>query len=202
MDFTSACLFAGSRSTRAAQLRSPTAIGMRWARDQRERRQLGQHPFDRVGGQLVRIGLLRVSDVHDRQGEAAASLHIITSPADSFATVKELAVFAFDDSASAFPLNPKVILAFELGDGEADGSREQRDVSRAWRSSDFELSTKSHARGRSEDGPQRRSLLRGTDGQQHVRLLRCQRAAQRAGDCRERRIARGARRRRLLQPGR
>ena len=45
-----------------------------------------------------------------------------TSPADSFATVKELAgVFAFDDSASGFPLNPKVILAFELGDGEADG---------------------------------------------------------------------------------
>src|SRR3954469_22395718 len=45
-----------------------------------------------------------------------------TSPADSFATVKELAgVFAFDDSASHLPLNPKVILAFELGDGEADG---------------------------------------------------------------------------------
>lgn len=45
-----------------------------------------------------------------------------TSPADSFATVKELAgVVAFDDSASAFPLSPKVVLAFELGDGEADG---------------------------------------------------------------------------------
>ncbi len=45
-----------------------------------------------------------------------------TSPADSFATVKELAgVLAFDDSASPFPLSPKVVLAFELGAGEADG---------------------------------------------------------------------------------
>ncbi len=45
-----------------------------------------------------------------------------TSPSDSFATVKELAgVLAVDDSASAFPLSPKVVLAFELGDGEADG---------------------------------------------------------------------------------
>jgi hypothetical protein len=45
-----------------------------------------------------------------------------TSPADSFATVKELAgVVAFDDSNSPFPLSPKVILAFELGSGEADG---------------------------------------------------------------------------------
>jgi len=45
-----------------------------------------------------------------------------TSPADSFATVKELAgVVAFDDSASKFPLSPKIVLAFELGDGEADG---------------------------------------------------------------------------------
>jgi hypothetical protein len=45
-----------------------------------------------------------------------------TSPADSFATVKELAgVVAFDDSASPFPLSPKVVVAFELGDGEADG---------------------------------------------------------------------------------
>jgi len=45
-----------------------------------------------------------------------------TSPADSFATVKELAgVVAFDDSKSKFPLSPKVILAFELGSGEADG---------------------------------------------------------------------------------
>jgi hypothetical protein len=45
-----------------------------------------------------------------------------TSPADSFATVKELAgVVAFDDSKSPFPLSPKVVLAFELGSGEADG---------------------------------------------------------------------------------
>jgi Bacterial protein of unknown function (Gcw_chp) len=45
-----------------------------------------------------------------------------TSPADSFATVKELAgVFAIDDSASAFPLSPKAVLAFELSDAQADG---------------------------------------------------------------------------------
>jgi hypothetical protein len=44
-----------------------------------------------------------------------------TSPADRFVTVQELAgVVVFDDSASSFPLTPKVILAFEL-DGQADG---------------------------------------------------------------------------------
>jgi hypothetical protein len=49
-----------------------------------------------------------------------------TSPADSFATVKELAgVVAFDDSASPFPLSPKVILAFELGSGSADGGADK-----------------------------------------------------------------------------
>ena len=45
-----------------------------------------------------------------------------TSPADSFATVHELAgVVAVDDSASSFPVSPKAVLAFELGDGQADG---------------------------------------------------------------------------------
>ena len=44
-----------------------------------------------------------------------------TSPNDAFNSVQELAaVFAYDDSAGAFSLNPKVILAFEL-DGQADG---------------------------------------------------------------------------------
>jgi len=44
-----------------------------------------------------------------------------TSPNDAFNTVHELAaILAFDDSGSALPLNPKVILAFEL-DGQADG---------------------------------------------------------------------------------
>ena len=44
-----------------------------------------------------------------------------TSPADSFATVKELAgTLAIDDSKSPFPLSPKIVLAFELGDGQAD----------------------------------------------------------------------------------
>jgi hypothetical protein len=49
-----------------------------------------------------------------------------TSPADSFATVKELAgVFAVDDSATPFPLSPKIVLAFELGDGQADGGEDK-----------------------------------------------------------------------------
>ena len=49
-----------------------------------------------------------------------------TSPADSFSTVHELAgVFAVDDSASAFPLAPKVVLAFELSDASADGGAEK-----------------------------------------------------------------------------
>ncbi len=44
-----------------------------------------------------------------------------TSPADSFATVKELAgVIAVDDSKSPFPLSPKAVIAFELGKGQAD----------------------------------------------------------------------------------
>jgi hypothetical protein len=44
-----------------------------------------------------------------------------TSPADRFSTVQELAgTLVVDDSKSPFPLSPKVILAFELGDGEAD----------------------------------------------------------------------------------
>jgi hypothetical protein len=49
-----------------------------------------------------------------------------TSPADSFSTVHELAgVVAVDDSASAFPLSPKAVLAFELSDGQADGGSEK-----------------------------------------------------------------------------
>jgi hypothetical protein len=44
-----------------------------------------------------------------------------TSPADSFATVQELAgTLAVDDSKSPFPLSPKIVLAFELGNGQAD----------------------------------------------------------------------------------
>lgn len=48
-----------------------------------------------------------------------------TSPNDVFRTVHELAgVLAYDDSASAFPLNPKAIVAYEL-DGQADGGDNQ-----------------------------------------------------------------------------
>ncbi len=45
-----------------------------------------------------------------------------TSPADRFATVNELAgTLVVDDSKSPFPLAPKIVLAFELTDGQADG---------------------------------------------------------------------------------
>jgi hypothetical protein len=45
-----------------------------------------------------------------------------TSPADNFSTVHELAgVLAFDDSASPIPFSPRVLLAFELSDAQADG---------------------------------------------------------------------------------
>jgi len=48
-----------------------------------------------------------------------------TSPNDAFRSVHELAaVLAYDDSASPFPLSPKVTLAFEL-DGQADGGAKQ-----------------------------------------------------------------------------
>jgi hypothetical protein len=45
-----------------------------------------------------------------------------TSPNDVFKTVNELAgVVSYDDSAKKVPLSPKVILGFELTDGQADG---------------------------------------------------------------------------------
>jgi uncharacterized protein Gcw-chp len=45
-----------------------------------------------------------------------------TSPSDSFSTVKELAgVLSIDDSSSPVPFSPRVMLAFELSDGQADG---------------------------------------------------------------------------------
>jgi hypothetical protein len=45
-----------------------------------------------------------------------------TSPKDYFKTVNELAgVLAYDDSAHTVPFSPKIILAQELTDGQADG---------------------------------------------------------------------------------
>jgi hypothetical protein len=45
-----------------------------------------------------------------------------TSPANAYNTVSELAgVLAYDDSASAVPISPKVVVAFELSDAQADG---------------------------------------------------------------------------------
>jgi hypothetical protein len=49
-----------------------------------------------------------------------------TSPADTFSTVHEIAgILGVDDSASPFPLSPKVVLAFELSDAQADGGAQQ-----------------------------------------------------------------------------
>ena len=46
----------------------------------------------------------------------------VHQPCRQLHTVHELAgVVAFDDSASAFPVSPKAVLAFELSDGQADG---------------------------------------------------------------------------------
>ena len=105
-----------------------------------------------------------------------------TSPADSFATVKELAgVFAFDDSTSAFPLNPKVVLAFELGDGEADGGTNKGTYLELGVRPSVKLAPKATLAVGAKTGLSVEPLLRGTDGQQHVRLLRYQRAAERAG---------------------
>jgi hypothetical protein len=45
-----------------------------------------------------------------------------TSPNDRFATVNELAgVLAINDSARKVPFSPKIVLGFELTDGQADG---------------------------------------------------------------------------------
>ena len=52
----------------------------------------------------------------------SATYTAYTSPNDSFGTVHELAFSgAYDDSASAFSLAPSALLAFELGDNDADG---------------------------------------------------------------------------------
>jgi hypothetical protein len=124
MDFTSAYLFRGIPQHSGGTIAQPYAdLGIA----------LGNGISANVGGwnsihSTASAGNWYESDYYGSVTFTAGKLKpgvlytSYTSPADSFATVKELAgVVAFDDSASAFPLSPKVVLAFELGDGEADG---------------------------------------------------------------------------------
>ena len=123
VDFTSAYMFRGIRQHSGGTIAQPYAdLGI----------SLGNGITANVGGwdsihSTAPAGNWYESDYYGSVTFTAGKLKpgllytSYTSPADSFATVKELAgVLAFDDSANPFPLSPKVILAFELGDGQAD----------------------------------------------------------------------------------
>jgi hypothetical protein len=124
VDFTSAYLFRGIRQHSGGTIAQPSYdLGIA----------LGHGVSANVGGwnsvhSTAAAGNWYESDVYGAVTFTAGKLKpgllytSYTSPADSFATVQELAgVLAFDDSANPFPLSPKIVLAFELGDGEADG---------------------------------------------------------------------------------
>jgi hypothetical protein len=124
VDFTSAYLFRGIRQHSGGTIAQPYYdLGIA----------LGHGVSANVGGwnsvhSTAAAGNWYESDVYGSVTFTAGKLKpgllytSYTSPADSFATVQELAgVLAFDDSANPFPLSPKIVLAFELGDGEADG---------------------------------------------------------------------------------
>jgi hypothetical protein len=124
VDFTSAYLFRGIRQHSGGTIAQPYYdLGIA----------LGHGVSANVGGwnsvhSTAPAGNWYESDVYGSVTFTAGKLKpgllytSYTSPADSFATVQELAgVLAVDDSANPFPLSPKIVLAFELGDGEADG---------------------------------------------------------------------------------
>jgi hypothetical protein len=124
VDFTSAYLFRGIRQHSGGTIAQPFYdLGIA----------LGHGVSANVGGwnsvhSTAAAGNWYESDVYGSVTFTAGKLKpgllytSYTSPADSFATVQELAgVLAVDDSANPFPLSPKIVLAFELGDGEADG---------------------------------------------------------------------------------
>ena len=128
MDFTSAYLFRGIRQHSGGTIAQPYAdLGIA----------LGRGVSANVGGwnsvhSTAPAGNWYESDYYGSVTFTAGRLKpgllytSYTSPADSFATVKELAgVLAFDDSANPFPLSPKVVLAFELGSGSADGGADK-----------------------------------------------------------------------------
>ena len=124
VDFTSAYLFRGIRQHSGGTIAQPYYdLGIA----------LGHGVSANVGGwnsvhSTAPAGNWYESDVYGSVTFTAGKLKpgllytSYTSPADSFATVQELAgVLAVDDSSNPFPLSPKIVLAFELGDGEADG---------------------------------------------------------------------------------
>lgn len=128
IDFTSAYFFRGIRQHSGGTIMQPYAdLGIA----------LGRGVSANVGGwdsvhSTAAAGNWYESDYYGSMTFTAGKLKpgvlytSYTSPADSFATVKELAgVLAVDDSASAFPLSPKAVVAFELGDGQADGGSEK-----------------------------------------------------------------------------
>jgi hypothetical protein len=128
VDFTSAYLFRGIRQHSGGTIAQPYAdLGIA----------LGQGVSANVGGwnsvhSTAPAGNWYESDYYGSVTFTAGKLKpgllytSYTSPADSFATVKELAgVLAVDDSANPFPLSPKIVLAFELGSGSADGGADK-----------------------------------------------------------------------------
>ena len=123
-DFTSAYLFRGIHQHSSGVIAQPTfdlgvAVGKgislnvgNWDSVHSTAPNRNWYESDYYGSVTFTVGKLK----------PAALYTSYTSPADTFATVKELAgVLAVDDSASPFPLSPKAVVAFELGEGQADG---------------------------------------------------------------------------------
>jgi Bacterial protein of unknown function (Gcw_chp) len=123
LDFTSAYLFRGIRQHSGGTIAQPAFdVGVALGRGI----SLNVGNWDSVHS-TAPAGTWYESDYYGSLTFTAGKLKPVllytsyTSPADSFATVKELAgVVAFDDSGSAFPLLPKAVIAFELGEGQAD----------------------------------------------------------------------------------
>ena len=128
-----------------------------------------------------------------------------TSPNDAFGTVDELAgVLAYDDSGSAFPLNPKATLAFELK-GQADGGGGLEDGGNKGTYFEFGLRpvvpVSAHPkypvpRHPRPVRPEPQGLLPGRGRRPQVRLLRSRRHPQRAARVHEPREHLGPARRR------
>jgi hypothetical protein len=123
LDFTSAYMFRGIRQHSGGTIAQPTfdlgvALGKRvsmnvgnWDSVHSTAPTGNWYESDYYGSVTLTAGKLKPGALYTSY----------TSPADSFATVKELAgVLAVDDSKSPFPFSPKAIVAFELGDGQAD----------------------------------------------------------------------------------
>lgn len=123
LDFTSAYMFRGIRQHSGGTIMQPfvdfgvalghgiTANGGNWDSVHSTAPAGNWYESDYYGSMTFTAGALKPGVLYTQY----------TSPADSFATVKELAgVLAVDDSRSPFPFSPKAIVAFELGNGQAD----------------------------------------------------------------------------------